>query len=246
MIISIISKMLAVVKMPARLLVIEDDSVLSGHLLDYFSERHYLVSVCAEGPVGLDAATAGDYDLVLLDILLPGLNGLELLNALRQQSSVPVIVVSALGDEQARIQGLINGADDCLPKPFSMAELAVRVDAVLRRVALERVRPEEPQWESVGKLVLCDHSMAAFYQETDLGLTNTEFRLLQVLLEHRGAVLSKPFLYQAVLHRGCGRHDRSLDLHISHVRRKLRDAGAAESAVRTVWGQGYTLITDNL
>ncbi|WP_290518147.1 response regulator transcription factor [Alcanivorax sp.] len=236
----------AIAQIPARLLVIEDDAVLSGHLRDYFSERHYLVSLCAEGPAGLEAAASGDYDLVLLDILLPGLNGLELLNALRQQSPVPVIVVSALGDEQARIQGLINGADDYLPKPFSMAELAVRADAVLRRVALERVRPGDEGLESVGKLVLREHDMVAFYRHTDLGLTNTEFRLLQVLLEHRDAVLSKPFLYQAVLHRGCGRHDRSLDLHISHVRRKLRDVGAPESAVRTVWGQGYTLITDAL
>ncbi|MEQ3723275.1 response regulator transcription factor [Alcanivorax sp.] len=238
----------AIVQIPARLLVIEDDSVLSGHLHDYFSERHYRVSQCPEGPAGLEAAASGDYDLVLLDILLPGLNGLELLNALRKQSPVPVIVVSALGDEQARIQGLINGADDYLPKPFSMAELAVRVDAVLRRVALERWRPEalQVQSESVGKLVLRDHDMVGLYRHMDLGLTNTEFRLLQVLLEHRDTVLSKPFLYQAVLHRGCGRHDRSLDLHISHLRRKLRDAGAPESAVRTVWGQGYTLITDSL
>jgi len=236
----------AIAQIPARLLVIEDDSVLSGHLHDYFSARHYLVSQCSEGLAGLEAAASGDYDLVLLDILLPGLNGLELLNALRQQSPVPVIVVSALGDEQARIQGLINGADDYLPKPFSMAELAVRVDAVLRRVALERVRPEEEGLESVGKLVLRDHDMVALYRHMDLGLTNTEFRLLQVLLEHRDTVLSKPFLYQAVLHRGCGRHDRSLDLHISHLRRKLRDGGAPESAVRTVWGQGYTLITDAL
>ena len=113
----------AIAQIPARLLVIEDDAVLSGHLRDYFSERHYLVSLCAEGPAGLEAAASGDYDLVLLDILLPGLNGLELLNALRQQSPVPVIVVSALGDEQARIQGLINGADDYLPKPFSICLL---------------------------------------------------------------------------------------------------------------------------
>ncbi|WP_156500843.1 response regulator transcription factor, partial [Alcanivorax sp. HI0044] len=154
---------------------------------------------CSDGPAGLEAAASGDYDLVLLDILLPGLNGLELLNALRQQSPVPVIVVSALGDEQARIQGLINGADDYLPKPFSMAELAVRVDAVLRRVALERVRPEDEGLESVGKLVLRDHDLVALYRHTNLGLTNTEFRLLQVLLEHRDTVLSKPFLYQAVL-----------------------------------------------
>jgi two-component system, OmpR family, response regulator PfeR len=187
---------------------------------------------------------SGNFDLVLLDILLPGLNGLELLGQLRHKSPVPVIVVSALGDEQARIQGLIGGADDYLPKPFSMAELAVRVEAVLRRVSMERHRAVLP--DSVGGLVLQEAEQTACYRQQDLGLTTTEFRLLQVLLEHRDQVLSKPFLYQTVLYRGCGRHDRSLDLHVSHLRRKLRDAGVPESTVRTVWGQGYTLITEHL
>ena len=190
------------------------------------------------------AAASGDFDLVLLDILLPGLNGLELLAQLRRKSPVPVIVVSALGDEQARIQGLIGGADDYLPKPFSMAELAVRVEALLRRVSLERHRPALT--ETAGGLVLDEASQGASYRHQDLGLTGTEFRLLQVLLEHRDQVLSKPFLYQAVLYRGWGRHDRSLDLHVSHLRRKLRAAGVSESTVRTVWGQGYTLVTAHL
>ncbi|WP_272963126.1 response regulator transcription factor [Alcanivorax jadensis] len=234
----------AVAQIPSRLLVIEDDAVLSAHLHDFLSERRYQVTLCADGTLGLAAASSDDFDLVLLDILLPGLNGLELLGQLRHRSPVPVIVVSALGDEQARIQGLIGGADDYLPKPFSMAELAVRVEAVLRRVSMERHRTVSSN--SVGGLVLEEPSETACYRQRDLGLTTTEFRLLQVLLEHHDQVLSKPFLYQTVLYRGCGRHDRSLDLHVSHLRRKLRDAGAPESSVRTVWGQGYTLITEHL
>tara|TARA_Y100001934_G_C12311525_1_gene755178 strand:- start:604 stop:1314 length:711 start_codon:yes stop_codon:yes gene_type:complete len=234
----------AVAHISPRLLVIEDDVVLGAHLRDYLSERNYQVSLCADGLAGLAAASSGNFDLVLLDILLPGLNGLELLGQLRDQSPVPVIVVSALGDEQARIQGLIGGADDYLPKPFSMAELAVRVEAVLRRVTLERYRTDAS--ETAGGLLLEEAGEKAFYRGRDLALTTTEFRLLQVLLEHRDEVLSKPFLYQAVLHRGCGRHDRSLDLHVSHLRRKLRAAGMTDSPVRTVWGQGYTLITESL
>lgn len=238
------SRMNAAAQIPSRLLVIEDDAVLSAHLHDFLSERRYQVTVCVDGAQGLTAAASGNFDLVLLDILLPGLNGLELLSQLRHRSPVPVIVVSALGDEQARIQGLISGADDYLPKPFSMAELAVRIEAVLRRVSMERHRAVLP--DSVGGLVLQEADETACYRQCDLGLTTTEFRLLQVLLEHRDQVLSKPFLYQAVLYRGCGRHDRSLDLHVSHLRRKLRDAGVPESTVRTVWGQGYTLITEQL
>ncbi|WP_290538854.1 MULTISPECIES: response regulator transcription factor [Alcanivorax] len=234
----------AVAQIPYRLLIIEDDALLGAHLRDFLTERRYQTTLCADGAQGLAAAASGNFDLVLLDILLPGLNGLEVLGQLRHRSLVPVIVVSALGDEQSRIQGLIGGADDYLPKPFSMAELAVRVEAVLRRVSMERHRATLS--DSVGGLVLEQAAQTASYRQRDLGLTTTEFRLLQVLLEHRDQVLSKPFLYQTVLYRGCGRHDRSLDLHVSHLRRKLRDAGVPESTVRTVWGQGYTLITEHL
>ena len=125
---------------------IEDDAVLMGHLETSLSERRYQVTTCRDGRNGLEAARSGEYDLVLLDILLPGLNGLDLLARLRETSPVPVIVLSALGDEQARIQGLISGADDYLPKPFSMTELMVRVDAVLRRVALERHLGAKTPW----------------------------------------------------------------------------------------------------
>tara|TARA_B100000446_G_scaffold160424_2_gene159315 strand:+ start:2488 stop:3249 length:762 start_codon:yes stop_codon:yes gene_type:complete len=237
-------QMNAIAQLSPRLLVIEDDAVLGQHLHAYLSERRYQVCVCDDGEKGLSEASSGQYDLVLLDILLPGLNGLELLAALRKNSTVPVIVVSALGDEEARIEGLIGGADDYVPKPFSMAELGVRIDAVLRRVALERQVHQE--LESSGGLALHDAEQQACYNGKDLALTTTEFRLLQVLLENRGQVLSKPHLYQAVLHRGCGRHDRSLDLHVSHLRRKLREGGVPDSPVRTVWGQGYTLVTDLL
>ena len=222
--------------------MIEDDALLGEHLRDYLESRQYQTAVCSDGLEGLQLAVSGDYDLVLLDILLPGLNGLELLASLRQRCTVPVIVVSALGDEEARIQGLISGADDYVAKPFSMAELGVRVDAILRRVALERNL--HGQLAQAGGLQLHDADQIGRCNGQDLGLTTTEFRLLQVLMEHRGETLNKPFLYQTVLHRGCGRHDRSLDLHVSHLRRKLRDAGMPDSPVRTVWGQGYTLVMD--
>ncbi|MBL7251268.1 response regulator transcription factor [Alloalcanivorax sp. C16-2] len=228
---------------PARLLVIEDDPVLSADLRAYFSDRHHQVTVRRDGRSGLAAARDQRFDLVMLDILLPGLDGLALLAELRRHSPVPVILLSALGDEQDRITGLVRGADDYLPKPFSMAELAVRVEAVLRRVALER---RAPTVRNAGGLRLDPATESARYQDRDLALTVTEFRLLQVLADQPDQVLSKAFLYQTVLHRGFGRHDRSLDLHVSHLRRKLRDAGIAGQPLRTVWGQGYTLVTEGL
>lgn len=238
------SRMNALTLCPARLLVIEDDPVLSADLHAYFNDRHHSVTVCRDGHSGLAAARAERFDLVMLDILLPGLDGLALLAELRRHSPVPVILLSALGDEQDRITGLVRGADDYLPKPFSMAELAVRVEAVLRRVALERRAP--PAVQSAGGLRLDPATESAVYQGRDLALTVTEFRLLQVFLDQPDRVLSKAFLYQTVLHRGYGRHDRSLDLHVSHLRRKLRDAGIAGQPLRTVWGQGYTLVTEGL
>lgn len=229
---------------PARLLVIEDDSVLAADLHAYFSNRRHQVTVHREGHAGLAAARATPFDLVMLDILLPGLNGLEVLAELRRDNPVPVILLSALGDEQDRITGLVRGADDYLPKPFSMAELAVRVEAILRRVAMERRAP--PGHQRTGGLSLDGDRQSACYRGVPLRLTVTEFRLLQLLLEQPDQVLSKAFLYQSVLHRGYGRHDRSLDLHVSHLRRKLRDAGIAGQPLRTVWGQGYTFVTEVL
>lgn len=244
MIILIVLPMNSMATLPARLLVIEDDPVLAADLHHYFTEQRHQVGLCHDGREGLALARDGAYDLVLLDILLPGLNGLELLGELRRTSPVPVILLSALGDEQDRIAGLRGGADDYLPKPFSMAELAVRVEAILRRVALERRLPATEQ--RLGRLRLLAEQEVALYADQDLLLTVTEFRLLQVFLAQPEQVLSKAFLYQTVLHRGYGRHDRSLDLHVSHLRRKLRQGGVAGQPLRTVWGQGYALVAEAL
>jgi len=140
----------------------------------------------------------------------------------------------------------VRGADDYLPKPFSMAELAVRVAAVLRRVALERGAGQRPRHGHLrlDGLALDLDTETARYRDRVLDLTVTEFRLLRVFLEQADQVLSKAFLYQTVLLRGYGRHDRSLDLHVSHLRRKLRAAGVPGQPLRTVWGQGYTLATE--
>ncbi|KAF0806780.1 DNA-binding response regulator [Alcanivorax sp. S71-1-4] len=237
--------------MPARLLLIEDDPLLGERVQHHLAGQGHLVTLCRRGDEGLDAARGGGFDLVLLDILLPGLDGLSLLAALREQDGVPVMLLSALGDEQDRIAGLSSGADDYLPKPFSLAELSVRVDAILRRVRLERRRwhvPPEGQQASTryGGLALNHDNETAEYDGCPLALTETEFRLLDALCQHRGQVLSKPYLYQAILHRSFGRHDRALDLHVSHLRRKLRAAGGSAQLLRTVWGQGYMLASELL
>ncbi|CAD5106404.1 response regulator transcription factor [Zestomonas carbonaria] len=224
----------------ARILAIEDDPLLASHLHEHLRRRGFDVTLRQSGEEGLALASSEDFDLILMDILLPGRNGLEVLGALRRERKVPVILMSALGAEQDRIAGFSQGADDYLPKPFSMSEMEVRIDAVLRRVAYER---DEVPWQAeIDPQLLFDEGRADVRLGTQwAGFTPTEYRLLETLLHHEEEVLSKAFLYQQVLHRPYARHDRVLDMHVSHIRRKLKGIGYNAGRVETVWGKGYVL-----
>lgn len=226
---------------PSRLLTIEDDPVLGAYLHEQLGRCGFDVIWCQNGQEGLARARQEHFDVVLMDILLPGMNGLQVLTQLRQTHALPVILMSALGAEADRISGFQLGADDYLPKPFSMAELRVRIQAILRRVALDRMpgvaqptAPEHGLWfDEQASDVRCGEQWA--------GLTRSEFRLLDTLQRNADEVLSKAFLYQQVLQRGYAAHDRSLDMHISQIRRKLKTIGYHQREVRTVWGKGYVL-----
>jgi two-component system response regulator PfeR len=198
----------------------------------------YQVTWCRSGLEGLETAARQAFDLVLMDILLPGLNGLDALARLRRHSATPVILMSALGAEADRISGFERGADDYLPKPFSFTELRVRIEAILRRVAFER-RGRPAQEVPAGQLRFDEQTCDVSLDGAWAGLTPSEFRLLETLHQSHGEVLSKAFLYQQVLQRGYARHDRSLDMHVSQIRRKLKAIGYHECQVRTVWGKGY-------
>ncbi|BCD84272.1 DNA-binding response regulator [Pseudomonas solani] len=223
----------------ARILAIEDDPVLAAHLCDHLGRRGFDVTLRQNGDEGLGLACAEDFDLILMDILLPGRSGLEVLAELRRRRGVPVILMSALGAEQDRIAGFNQGADDYLPKPFSMVEMQVRVDAVLRRVAYERREPEQPSEEL--ELKFDEARSDVVYKGQWADLTPTEFRLLVTFSRHMEEALSKAFLYQHVLHRAYSQHDRSLDMHVSHIRRKLARLDYADWRLETVWGKGYVL-----
>jgi two-component system response regulator PfeR len=149
--------------------------------------------------------------------------------------------MSALGAEADRISGFRLGADDYLPKPFSMVELRVRIEAILRRVALDRRPTPVAMVTDVDSLRFDDEHFDVFYGQQPAGLTRTEYRLLETLSRSVDEVLSKAFLYQQVLQRGYAAHDRSLDMHISQIRRKLKAIGYTERELRTVWGKGYIL-----
>lgn len=229
----------------SSILAIEDDPVLGAYLHEELQRGGFHVTWCRNGLDGLEVAGRQAFDVVLMDILLPGLNGLDALAQLRRHSATPVILMSALGAEADRISGFQRGADDYLPKPFSMAELQVRIEAILRRVALERRRQPVPEPAS-GDLCFDEDACDVSLGGRCAGLTPSEYRLLEVLHRNVDEVLSKPFLYQHVLQRGYSRHDRSLDMHVSQIRRKLKAIGYLERQIRTVWGKGYVLSAGEL
>ncbi|WP_047288471.1 MULTISPECIES: response regulator transcription factor [Pseudomonas] len=226
---------------PPRILTIEDDPVLGAYVREQLERCGFVVTWCQNGQEGLGIARRRPFDVVLLDILLPGMDGLEVLTHFRQSHSTPVLLMSALGAEADRISGFRLGADDYLPKPFSMAELRVRIEAILRRVALDR-RPTPPVPVNLAQSLRFDDERSdVFFAEQWAGLTRSEYRLLDTLYRNGDEVLSKAFLYQHVLQRGYAAHDRSLDMHVSQIRRKLKALGYSERELRTVWGKGYVL-----
>lgn len=225
--------------MSPSLLLVEDDSRLRLDLERHFCQRGFAVTTCANGDQGLVAVHQNDFDLVLLDIMLPGVDGLSLLDTLRSARSTPVMLMSALGAEQDRITGFTRGADDYLPKPFSLAELDARIDALLRRVNLDRARTT-PQAQS--SLHFDDELQDVSRHGEHAGLTHSEYRLLATLNAHAGEALSKSFLYQSVLHRAYTRLDRGLDVHVCNLRRKLAAIGAQQVQIQAVRGQGYILV----
>jgi two-component system response regulator PfeR len=224
-----------------RILSIEDDLVLGAYVHEHLGRSGFQVTWCQNGQEGLAAAREQAFDVVLMDILLPGLDGLSVLTQLRQSHSTPVLLMSALGAEADRISGFSLGADDYLTKPFSMVELRVRIEAILRRVALDRQPTPAAIAPPRDSLHFDDEQSEVFYGQRAAGLTRSEYRLLETLNRNDDEVLSKAFLYQHVLQRGYSAHDRSLDMHISQIRRKLKAIGYTEREVRTVWGKGYIL-----
>ncbi|RWU20917.1 DNA-binding response regulator [Pseudomonas alkylphenolica] len=225
--------------MSSTLLLAEDDPHLRQDLQRHFQHRGFSVTACESGTQALSALHQSRFDLLLLDIMLPGVDGLSLLDALRRHQTAPVMLMSALGAEQDRISGFTRGADDYLPKPFSLAELDARVDALLRRVALDRRHADA---RSEDDLTLDEYAQDVVHQGRNAGLTGSEYRLFATLRAHPGEALSKAFLYQTVLHRAFTRLDRGLDVHVCNLRRKLANIGAQHLQIQAVRGQGYILV----
>ncbi|MBU2886888.1 response regulator transcription factor [Gilvimarinus agarilyticus] len=217
----------------SRLLIIDDDQDLCAMLSEYLNAHEHEVSCRHTGTSGLEAALNLQPDMVLLDVMLPELNGFDVLRQLRSKSRVPVLMLTARGDEIDRVLGLELGADDYLAKPFSHRELVARIQAILRRIS--------PAQEPTGALVLHAGSMQAEFYNTAVDLTAAEFRVLNVLYGNAGEVVDKNAICEQAFGRKLHPYDRHIDIHVSHIRKKLADINPIES-IKTIRGSGYQLL----
>ncbi|PKM18258.1 MAG: DNA-binding response regulator [Gammaproteobacteria bacterium HGW-Gammaproteobacteria-15] len=220
------------------LLLIEDDAQMREQLQLLLHSHGYQLDIAADGETGASMALTGSYDLVLLDIRLPDIDGFNVLQLMRQRANTPVIVLSACGAEADRIQGFTHGADDYLAKPYSFAELLLRIEAVLRRS-----QPQAAVWQLQYQELTLDRRLqkaSCFAQY--LPLTPVEFRLLWALVQQPQQVLSKRVLYPLVLDRTFTEHDRSLDMHLSRLRKKLASCGFNSERLVTLHGKGFRLL----
>jgi two-component system response regulator PfeR len=222
-----------------KVLVVEDDQSLNQQLSELLTARGFSVAQAFDGEIGLTQALDEKFDLILLDVLLPKLDGFSLLKRLRSHRTTPVIMVTACGAEEERIQGFSKGADDYLPKPFNVEELMFRIDALLRRTMKNQDNSHKSSKLVIDLFSLDRSNLNVLYDDEAITFTTIEFNLLWTLLENQGEVLSKPYLYQAVLERDFSAYDRSLDMHLSRIRRKLTESGMFADRLKTVHGKGY-------
>ena len=223
----------------SRLLLIDDDRELGHMLRDFLAPDRLQLQLCANGEDGLAQHDLGGFDLIILDIMLPGMSGLDVLRKLREKSSVPVIMLTARGDDVDRIIGLEFGADDYLAKPFNPRELLARIKAILRRTHFS---PEKEGKQVFGSISLESRTRSVSVGGNPLALTGTEFELLRCLLETPGEVVGKERLSEQALGRRLLPYDRSIDTHISNLRSKLEDSGNGGVSIQNQRGVGYVLI----
>ena len=224
------------------ILLIDDDVELCSMLTEYLGKNGFRVKTAHRGDLGLRAAQQRPWAMILLDVMLPGMDGFEVLKRIRAESSISVLLLTARGEDVDRIVGLEIGADDYLPKPFNPRELLARMRAVLRRKTPTTVTAQAVL--RIGDLELDTAARRVLRAGLRVDLTDVEFSLLEALMHSPGKVVNREDLSQAVLGRQFDPFDRSLDMHVSRLRRKLSNSGADENLVKTIRGVGYQLVLD--
>jgi two-component system response regulator CpxR len=231
-----------------HILLIDDDNELAELLVDYLSQQGFLVHCCFDGQSGLEQAYTNKFDLILLDVMMPKLNGFEVLKALGEDHKTPVLMLTAKGDNNDKVRGLELGADDYLSKPFHHQELLARINAILRRIQLisqQHTQQDTPPEKSVLLVngIELNHAIrSASCHNHTIELTGTEYQILTLLLEHHGKIISKETISEKVLSRKLSPFDRSIDVHIGNIRRKFLPFCSVEK-IKTVRGAGYLFLT---
>jgi len=224
-----------------RILVIDDDAELCSLVGEYLEPEGFEIEAIHDGNRGLDRALEGEHLLIVLDVMLPGLNGFDVLRRLRVSSKIPVLLLTARGEDVDRIVGLEIGADDYLPKPFNPRELVARIRAILRRTQDHEKSdmPAIPEVIRVGDVELDPATRTVLRNGAPVELTSVEFNLLHALLRDAGRVVTREQLVDTVLSRKFSPFDRSIDMHVSKVRKKLGDSENGPDHIKTVRGVGY-------
>ncbi len=224
----------------AKILLVDDDVKLSRMVKEYLEPFGYDVETAETGKIGIEMVNSGGFDAVILDVMLPEMNGFEVLKEIRKVSSVPVLMLTALGDESDRIVGLELGADDYLPKTFSTRELLARLRSVVRRssIAAEQAQPVSTEI-TVRNLLVRPETRSAFLDGKTLHFTPIEFDLLHCLIASKDRILSRDHLLDEISGRDYEVFDRSIDVHISSIRRKLNDDPKNPKFIRTIRSAGY-------
>jgi two-component system, OmpR family, response regulator CpxR len=225
-----------------RILIIDDDFELCSLVSEYLEPEGFRVESVHDGESGLQRAQHGNYLLIILDVMLPGMSGFDVLRRLRATSRIPVLLLTARGEDVDRIVGLEIGADDYLPKPFNPRELVARIRAVLRRTSADPKgigTPRPPEILRIGDIELDPATRTVRHGGQPVDLTSVEFNLLEVLLREAGRVVTREELVSAVLSRKFSPFDRSIDMHVSKVRKKLGDLNGDVEHIKTVRGVGY-------
>lgn len=215
----------------SRVLIVDDDVPLCELLEAVLQEEGYIVSSVHCGESALQYMEKTPVDLVLLDVMLPNLNGMQVARRICQRFATPILMLTALNDENSMLDGYQAGADQYIGKPFNVAELLMRIKAILRRVGLERQRQ-----------AMCSTVQTISAQLNSLPLTSTEAELLSYLVKNQGVVISKAELQTEVLKKKLSPFDRNLDMHISNIRRKLVEAGLSKQHIKTFRGKGYSYL----
>ena len=222
-----------------KILIIDDDEELCELVSEYLGVEGFKVDCVSDGEAGLERARSGDYDIAILDVMLPKMNGFDVLRDLRTESKLPVIMLTARGDDMERIAGLETGADDYMPKPFNPRELAARLRAILRRAAASDENSGPSEKLDVDDIQMSQSGRMATLDGVDLNLTSVEFELLYSLLSEAGKIVKKEDLSESVLERKLSPYDRSLDMHISNLRKKLGPRGDGTDRIKTIRSVGY-------